>query len=54
MSGRRPRSRVGIALAGGGTLGGIYPIGALLALEEALKGVRPLSGGHLGARKGNC
>jgi len=31
---------VGIALAGGGPLGGIYEIGALLALEEALNGVR--------------
>ena len=40
MSGRRRRGKVGIALAGGGPLGGIYEIGALLALEEALKGVR--------------
>jgi len=39
MSGRRRRSKVGIALAGGGPLGGIYEIGALLALDEALKGV---------------
>ncbi len=39
MSGRRRRGKVGIALAGGGPLGGIYEIGALLALEEALKGV---------------
>jgi predicted acylesterase/phospholipase RssA len=31
---------VGIALAGGGPLGGIYEIGALLALQEALNGVR--------------
>ena len=28
-----------MALAGGGPLGGIYEIGALLALEEALSGV---------------
>ena len=34
MSGRR-RNKVGIALAGGGPLGGIYEIGALLALQEA-------------------
>ncbi|HKN28012.1 MAG TPA: patatin-like phospholipase family protein [Roseiarcus sp.] len=40
MSGRRRRSKVGIALAGGGPLGGVYEIGALLALEEALNGVR--------------
>jgi len=39
MSGRRRRSKVGIALAGGGPHGGIYEIGALLALDEALKGV---------------
>ncbi len=39
MSGRRRRGKVGIALAGGGPLGGIYEIGALLALEEALKGM---------------
>src|SRR5271165_5975237 len=39
MSGRRRRGKVGIALAGGGPLGGIYEIGALLALDEALKGV---------------
>ncbi len=40
MSGRRRRSKVGIALAGGGPLGGIYEIGALLAREEALNGVK--------------
>jgi NTE family protein len=39
MSGRRRRGKVGIALAGGGPLGGTYEIGALLALEEALKGM---------------
>ena len=32
-------SRVGLALAGGGPLGGIYELGALLALSEALEGV---------------
>jgi predicted acylesterase/phospholipase RssA len=31
--------RVGIALAGGGPLGGIYEIGALLALSESLDGL---------------
>jgi len=39
---RRNRSRngkVGIALAGGGPLGAIYEIGALVALERALKGL---------------
>ena len=38
MSGGR-RGKVGIALAGGGPLGGIYEIGALVALERALKGI---------------
>jgi predicted acylesterase/phospholipase RssA len=31
--------RIGLALAGGGPLGVIYEIGALLALQEALEGV---------------
>src|SRR5271166_2123281 len=39
MNGRRRNGKVGIALAGGGPLGGIYEIGALVALEEALRGV---------------
>ena len=39
MSGRRPNGKVGIALAGGGPLGAIYEIGALVALEKALKGL---------------
>ena len=30
--------RIGLALAGGGPLGGIYEIGALLALSESLDG----------------
>ncbi|MEE4378568.1 MAG: patatin-like phospholipase family protein [Candidatus Competibacteraceae bacterium] len=34
-----PRSRIGLALAGGGPLGITYEIGALLALEEALDGI---------------
>lgn len=36
---RRGEARVGLALAGGGPLGGIYEIGALLALSDALAGV---------------
>jgi NTE family protein len=32
--------RIGLALAGGGPLGAIYEIGALCALQEALKGLR--------------
>ncbi len=32
-------SRVGLALAGGGPLGGIYELGVLLALSETLEGV---------------
>jgi NTE family protein len=39
MKGRRRNDKVGIALAGGGLLGGIYEIGALAALERALRGV---------------
>lgn len=37
---RKRRSKLGLALAGGGPVGGIYEIGALLALDEALDGVR--------------
>ena len=36
---REDRLKRGIALAGGGPLGGIYEIGALVALQEALVGV---------------
>ena len=36
---RSARARIGLALAGGGPLGGIYEIGALLALAESLRGV---------------
>jgi len=32
-------SRVGLALAGGGPLGGIYEVGALLALTDSLDGI---------------
>jgi NTE family protein len=35
----RARPRVGLALAGGGPLGGIYEVGALLALADSLDGV---------------
>ena len=39
-SAERPeRPRIGLALGGGGPLGGIYEIGALRALDEALEGV---------------
>src|ERR1700757_3234610 len=36
---RSARARIGLALAGGGPLGGIYEVGALLALAETLRGV---------------
>lgn len=39
-SARRPRPRIGLALAGGGPLGAIYEIGALCALDDALVGRR--------------
>ena len=35
----RHRSGVGLALAGGGPLGGIYEVGALLALTDSLDGI---------------
>jgi predicted acylesterase/phospholipase RssA len=34
-----PGRKIGLALAGGGPLGGIYEIGALIALNEAIEGV---------------
>ena len=38
-SNKRPlRSKVGIAIAGGGPVGGMYEIGALCALDQALEG----------------
>jgi predicted acylesterase/phospholipase RssA len=40
MRGRRRNGKLGIALAGGGPLGGVYEIGALVALEQALQGVK--------------
>ena len=33
------RPRIGLALAGGGPLGGIYEVGALLALADSLEGL---------------
>lgn len=36
---RRRDPRIGLALAGGGPLGSIYEIGALMALQEAFQGV---------------
>lgn len=35
----KPKPRIGLALGGGGPLGGIYEIGAMRALDEALEGV---------------
>src|SRR5262249_30895319 len=35
----RRRSRIGLALAGGGPLGGIYEVGALVALCDSLDGI---------------
>jgi predicted acylesterase/phospholipase RssA len=37
---RMRRDPAGVALAGGGPLGGIYEVGALIALDEALVGLR--------------
>jgi predicted acylesterase/phospholipase RssA len=36
---RDRRARIGLALAGGGPLGGIYEVGALLALADSLEGL---------------
>src|SRR5512132_3857606 len=35
----RVRPRMGLALAGGGPLGGIYEVGVLLALADSLEGI---------------
>ncbi|MGO8952714.1 MAG: patatin-like phospholipase family protein [Rhodomicrobium sp.] len=40
MESLKSRLPVGVALAGGGPLGGIYEVGALVALDEALRGFR--------------
>ncbi len=37
--GRKSGRRVGLALAAGGVLGGVYEVGALRALEEAIEGL---------------
>lgn len=39
MVAKSERSKIGLALAGGGPVGGIYEVGALAALAEALKGI---------------
>ena len=36
---RRFRSQIGLAVAGGGPIGGIYELGALRALDEAIEGL---------------
>ena len=36
---RKQRARIGLALAGGGPLGGIYEVGALLALADSIDGI---------------
>src|SRR4051812_21847569 len=36
---RAARGGVGLALAGGGPLGGIYEVGALLALDDSIEGL---------------
>jgi NTE family protein len=36
---KKPKPRVGLALAGGGTLGVVYEIGALAAIEESIEGL---------------
>ncbi|HVF63473.1 MAG TPA: patatin-like phospholipase family protein [Casimicrobiaceae bacterium] len=39
MKRRARRSRIGLALAGGGPLGGIYEVGALIAIADSLAGL---------------
>ena len=38
---RRDATRIGLALAGGGPFGGIYEVGALLALADSIRGFDP-------------
>jgi predicted acylesterase/phospholipase RssA len=38
-AGKKRKQKIGVALAGGGPLGGVYEIGALIALNEALDGM---------------
>ena len=47
MSGRRRKGKLGIALAGGGPLGGIYGIGTLVALEKAQAEGMPIALGRI-------
>ena len=35
----RSRGRIGLAIAGGGPIGGMYELGALRALDEAIEGL---------------
>ncbi len=37
--GKRSKSRIGLAVAGGGPIGGMYELGALRAMEDALQGL---------------
>ena len=39
MNNHNPGPKIGLALAGGGPLGAIYEIGALVALSEAIDGL---------------
>ena len=39
MADARKATKIGLALAGGGPVGGIYEVGAMAALAEALKGI---------------
>ena len=41
-------SKIGVALAGGGPLGGIYEVGACVALEEAIDGLSLVPMGRIG------
>ena len=36
---KRPPPKIGLAIAGGGPIGGMYELGALRALDEALDGL---------------
>ena len=38
---QRSRGRIGLAIAGGGPIGGMYELGALRALDEAIEGFDP-------------
>ena len=36
---KKPRPKIGLALAGGGPLAAVYEIGVLAALEESIEGL---------------